>query len=120
MRYAGRVDLNTGFWERGHGKSSRRVAGLDPSDRRTGARTSVLVCHYGDEKAALARVPEQRLAQWPRGMRLGQGARKRLHPSRLGLDKIATRRACDVEEHEGGGPGSRLGANLLSREARPF
>ena len=63
-QYARRVDLNTGFWERGHGKSSRRVAGLDPSDRRTGARTSVLVCHYGDEKAALARTPEQRLAHW--------------------------------------------------------
>ena len=51
------MDLNTDLWARAHGKSSRRVAGLDPSDCRVGARTSVLVCHHGDEKAPLGLGP---------------------------------------------------------------
>ena len=51
------MDLNTDRWARAHGKSSRRVAGLDPSDCRVGARASVLVCHHGDEKAPLGIRP---------------------------------------------------------------
>lgn len=54
-RRGGAMDLNTDHSAPAHGKSSRRVAGLDPSDCRVGARASVLVCHHGDEKEALGR-----------------------------------------------------------------